>query len=147
MPDLQNTLAHAANTTVTVNGTKYEIDGSGVARDVDPDDAKRLLKGTAWRVPRTPVAGKSGKSGKPAKKDPEPVKAEKPPAVLVPDPVPETEEPEAPEEPEPESEWPDPTESMTPVYLREMADAYEVKYTSRTTKKSLVKLIKKAMYE
>lgn len=45
-----------------------------------------------------------------------------------------------------ETEWPDPTMKMTGKYLREIADAYEVSYNEKTTKKELVKTIMKAMY-
>lgn len=44
-------------------------------------------------------------------------------------------------------EWPDPDESMDIGYLREMAEAYEVTFNSRTPKKTLVKRISAAMYE
>ena len=51
------------------------------------------------------------------------------------------------EEAEADGEWPDPKESMAIDYLREMAEAYEVEFTSRTSKKTLVKRISAAMYE
>jgi len=44
-------------------------------------------------------------------------------------------------------EWPDPTEEMDLAYLRDMANAYEVKTTARMTAKTLVKKINEAMYE
>lgn len=46
-----------------------------------------------------------------------------------------------------DGEWPDPKESMAIGYLREMAEAYEVKFTPKTSKKTLVKRISEAMYE
>lgn len=46
-----------------------------------------------------------------------------------------------------DGEWPDPEESMDIDYLREMAEAYEVSFTPRTAKKTLVKRISAAMYE
>jgi hypothetical protein len=54
---------------------------------------------------------------------------------------------ENPEGSEAESDWPDPDESMDVEYLREMAAAYEVKFNSRTSKKTLVTRISEAMYE
>ena len=43
--------------------------------------------------------------------------------------------------------WPDPTEDMPLDYLREMADAYEVKHTAKTSVKTLIKRIAGEMYE
>jgi len=44
-------------------------------------------------------------------------------------------------------EWPDPKETMNKDTLHEIADAYEVPYEEKTTKKELVAAIKVAMYD
>lgn len=44
-------------------------------------------------------------------------------------------------------EWPDPTEALSIGYLRQMADAYEVKHNKRTKKLTLIKNIHKAMFD
>jgi len=68
-----------------------------------------------------------------------------------PPPIPESveaePEAEAAPEAEEETEWPDPDESMPMDYLRKMAEAYDVKFTIKLGKKSLVKKINAAMYE
>jgi hypothetical protein len=50
-------------------------------------------------------------------------------------------------EAEANDEWPDPDESMDVDFLRQMAEAYEVTFNARTSKKTLVKRISAAMYE
>jgi hypothetical protein len=50
------------------------------------------------------------------------------------------------EVPEEGADWPDPTEEMPLAYLRQMADAYEVKYTARSNKKELVRKVMVEMY-
>lgn len=44
-------------------------------------------------------------------------------------------------------EWPDPVAKMPIKFLREMADAYEVKYTQKAKAKTLITKITKAMYD
>lgn len=50
MPDLLNTLPYKQNTSVYVNGTIYDIDSLGVCRDVEDEDANKLLQGKAWEL-------------------------------------------------------------------------------------------------
>ena len=114
--DLRNKLTHMHGMSVNVNGTRYAILPDGVARDIKDDDAKKLLQNEAWSIYT---------QRQPVKK------------LSIPAPAPE---------PKDESEWPDPDESMDIDYLREMADAYEVKYTIRSAKAILIKHIMMAMY-
>jgi uncharacterized membrane protein len=86
--------------------------------------------------------------------DPAPKQQAKP---AEPQAVPESPKAEATEEEEVDGEqaetagevddWPDPDEAMELDYLREMAEAYEVKFTARTGKKTLCRRIHAAMYE
>lgn len=132
---LQNTVPHMVNETVKVQGTVYEINGEGVA-DVDNEEhALRLLADRSmWRryVERSPVTPKVPEAPKP------PVQTK----------APET-KPEDTTKPPQENgdEWPDPKTSMAVKQLHEIADAYQVEYDAKTTKKVLVDLIMKAMYE
>jgi hypothetical protein len=48
MPDLLNLLVHMKNKAVLVNGTRYEIDQDGIARNVAEQDAGKLLQNKAW---------------------------------------------------------------------------------------------------
>jgi hypothetical protein len=50
--DLRNSLEHARNSVVTVNGHDYKIDAQGVAHGVADLDAKKLLANAAgaWKV-------------------------------------------------------------------------------------------------
>jgi hypothetical protein len=138
---------------ISVNGHVYDIGMDGIAHILDEVDAAKLLKFPSWRKPvvRAPVAASKGPSSTEA------------PEVEAP------KGPEAPEVKEPEvavetleteigvikvrtpavdaDAWPDPEETMEVGYLREMADAYDVKHNEKTTKKALVKAILKAMYE
>lgn len=175
--DLQNMLKHMQNQSVLVNGTRYQIDGDGIVRNVKPEDARKLLKNkAAWRIyteggaqpQRSPQ-----KAPEPAKKAEMPKVAEKAPVAPEKQPdadstLPDQEasamtaaqdqfearkageakspEEEAGEEPETGEEWPDPDMKMSKSYLQEMADAYEVGYDDKTTKKELVERITKAMY-
>lgn len=53
--DLRNSLEHARNTVVTVNGHDYQIDAHGVAHGVNEVDAKKMLRnaGRVWsEIPR-----------------------------------------------------------------------------------------------
>ena len=124
--DLRNKLTHMHGMSVNVNGTRYAILPDGVARDIKDDDAKKLLQNEAWSIytQRQPVAGQTVKK------------------LSIPAPAPEPKKAPV----EDESEWPDPDESMDIDYLREMADAYEVKYTIRSAKATLIKHIMAAMY-
>lgn len=89
-----------------------------------------------------PSPGSSQREAKPVPEIPESSKAQA---------APEEEEEEVSGEPaeaaEEPAEWPDPDEAMDVEYLREMAEAYEVKFTARTGKKTLVRRIHAAMYE
>jgi len=149
--DLQNVLPHKRNTKVLVDGTVYDLDEQGVVRGMKKEHAEKLLQNRqVWRIftERKPVEGKKSKKAAEAQKAPE--KVESP-----------SEAPEVSEEPlealtddsgdsegdsGSEDEWPDPEDSMPIEYLREMAEAYEVKFTERTSAATLVKRIKKAMY-
>jgi len=157
--DLRNKLTHMHGMSVNVNGTRYAILPDGVARDIKDDDAKKLLQNDAWSIytQRQPVAGQTipAPAPEPPKKSEEPVPPAKP--EVAPEPkkafvgAPEAleealEDPEEEDAEEDESEWPDPDEEMDIKYLREMADAYEVKYTIRSAKATLIKHIMAAMY-
>ena len=63
--------------------------------------------------------------------------------MVTPDPSPAEDSVGADRPPEPQPNGP--SESMEIEDLRQMADAYEVAYTPRTSKKTLVKRIKEAM--
>lgn len=87
--------------------------------------------------------------------DPKVQKSEDPPKVPESVQTKEEAEPEEEEvsgeeaqgEAEADAEWPDPDEGMDIEYLRKMAEAYEVTFNARTSKKTLVKRIGSAMYE
>lgn len=54
---LRNDLEHMRNQSILVNGHTYKMDGDGVARDVEQDDAKKLLgnaRGCWHVVPESP---------------------------------------------------------------------------------------------
>ena len=134
---LQNTVAHMAGTTVKANGNVYEVGPTGITDVDNENDAQRLLADrSTWRryVERAPVV---------AKPDSEPAKVEIPKVVAK--------APEKAPEPTTESDtgidWPDPKPSMTVKQLHEIADAYQVEYTAKTTKSVLVETIMGAMYE
>ncbi len=144
--DLRCKLNHKAGTSVSVNGTVYQIGDDNVLRNVPKADADKLLLGQReWMVfvDRKPVAA-------PAK--PKPKVAPKPPPAPTP-----AEPSAAPEEPEAEDakgdpegsdgQWPEPTEEMGIDYLKTMADAYDVKYSVLIGKAKLVERLKAAMYE
>ena len=141
--DLRNKLTHMHGMSVNVNGTRYAILPDGVARDIKDDDAKKLLQNDAWSIytQRQPVAGQTipAPAPEPPKKSEESEKA----FVGAPKALEDPEEEDAGED---ESEWPDPDKEMDIDYLREMADAYEVKYTIRSAKATLIKHIMMAMY-
>jgi len=140
--DLRNKLTHMHGMSVNVNGTRYAILPDGVARDIKDDDAKKLLQNDAWSIytQRQPVVGQTipAPVPEPPKKSEEPEKA----FVEAPEALEDPEE----EDSEEESDWPDPDEEMDIDYLREMADAYEIKYTIRSAKATLIKHIMAAMY-
>jgi len=143
---LQNLLPHMAGKAVLVNGTKYQLNAEGVVNVPNETDAAKLLASKSWRAFEDSVEAPTV-----------PQKASEP----QPQPAPPPEPPKAPVEAEtasdpgsdaggegkdPEEEWPDPDESMKKGYLQEMADAYEVEYTPKTTKKELVDAIMDKMY-
>ncbi len=55
--DLINRLPHKRNTSVKVNGTKYEIDGSGIVRGVSDADAAKMQSSGDYKlhIERTPM--------------------------------------------------------------------------------------------
>lgn len=123
MPKLQCLLPHKINTVVSVNGTEYKIDSKGIANVVNEADAIKLLANAAgWKrlIEREPIA-----------------KVE---TTSIPLPSKEVEETTL-------VEYPDPNTKMSLSELREIADAYQVKYDTKTSKKALVDLIMSAMYE
>jgi hypothetical protein len=116
---------------VLVEGNVYTVGADGIVRDVSAADAAEMLKMAAsYRKPvsRTPSA-KAEAAPPPA------------PAALAPEAASEGVKDEG------GAEWPDPDESMELDYLQKMADAYDVKYDKKTTKKALVKAIHKVMFE
>lgn len=121
---LQSLLPHRINTVVSVNGTEYRVDGKGIVNVTNEQDALKLLANAAgWKryIEREPIA----------------VKAVEAPAVALPSIV---------EEDTSIKEYPDPTMKMSVSELREIADAYQVEYDAKTSKKVLVDLIMIAMY-
>lgn len=122
--DVQSLHEHMKGQKILVNGTSYEIGADGIARGVKEDDAKKLLSMAAsWRKPVVRSAVPESKTVAPVA-----LEAEKTP-------------------PAGEAEWPDPEESMELPFLQQMAKAYDVKFDDKTTKKTLVKRIRDAMYE
>jgi hypothetical protein len=49
MADLKNLHTHMKGGRVCVNGTVYDIGMDSIARDVKPEDAKKMLKSKAWK--------------------------------------------------------------------------------------------------
>lgn len=173
---LRNVLEHKKNTEVNVDGTIYKIDKDGLCEGLSDVDAEALLQNPeAWHTyprnsmrPEPPPPEKKPPSGgmklvlddgsvvDPAKEFAK--KEETPPETaeeaeqeateeVVTKSIKEaSEESSGDEEPQEEGEWPEPSEDMDLTYLRQMADAYEVKYTGRTGKKKLVTDITAAMY-
>jgi hypothetical protein len=148
---LQNIVRHKRGTVVNVNGTHYQIDDDGFVEDVAPEHAERLLKNDAWRV----VGSGTGVQPKRARPGMSLVTAT---GEIISAPEPEPEAPVVPEAPVQEEaparapvttgdDWPDPDESMDLDYLKNMAKAYGVRVTKKSTKKSLVQKIKAAMYD
>jgi len=128
---LRTVLSHKFGTSVKVDGQKYDIDDEGFLEVEDTKHALKLLQNNTWQraVERTPSKAKSQAKDKP-KDEPKDKPKEKPK-----------------EEEENGADYPDPSMSLTLPKLREMADAYEVPYTSKTKKAELVELLNEAMYE
>lgn len=153
--DLINRLAAKRNTTVTVNGTTYSIDSNGLCSGVKESDAAKLLRNTeAWLEASAVAKGRVAQAqvkktgialiGMDGTEIPRP---EAPVSAPVEVEAVEVEEPTTSwEVPEEGADWPDPTEEMPLAYLRQMADAYEVKYTARSNKKELVRKVMVEMY-
>ena len=166
--DLINILPHKRNTTVTVNGHNYPIDGDGLCKSVQKEDAAKLLQNIeAWREFTGKLPG--GRQERPAgarigllDAGGRPV-----PPTDVTDPMQdvsatlaaqdqfeakkrgEANPPpsEAAKWVEPEDgDWPDPIDKMPIDFLRKMADAYAVKHIKRTDKSELIKKIMAEMY-
>jgi len=145
--DLKCLQDHMKGKKLLVNGTSYAIDVEGYLRDVKDADSPKLLSMTkCWvavgavkpapkgkdpdaTLPSIEPMVMAAEERKLSKPSPEPVKEEVAAEVVV------------------EEEWPDPKETMAMDYLQQMADAYEVSYDGRMTKKTLVKRIREAMYE
>lgn len=124
--DFQCLQANLYGQKVRVNGTQYDVSADGVVAGVSDADAKKLMAmPLAWKKV---VARKAVEMPLPA---PEEAEVAALAATLESEGI----------------EWPDPEESMDLDYLQKMADAYEVKYAAKTSKKTLVQAIKKAMYE
>lgn len=174
--DLQNALPHMRGKSIMVNGTTYVVDAHGVARDVADGDADKLLRRTngAWRVciERQPVRGgeptpepdredttvpnvdasavlaaqdqfEARKRGEANPAPSEAAEGAAPTGQTV-----EKQEPTAPTEDagtEPGGPKLDP--SMAIEDLRQMADAYQVTYTARTSKETLLKRLQEALKE
>lgn len=157
--DMRCRHGHMRGKGVLVNGTVYKIDSDGVAKDVAPQDAaKLLLCGNGWEEDKK-VGAKGKPAGKPGKTAKVPDIA--PPIVnppLLDKPklfggrLPEEEAPTAPdpeptEPPVPEEEIEAPSMRMTKAELHALADQYEVTYTDATTKRELLALLEEAMFE
>lgn len=156
MPKLKNNLAHMAGQSVNVNGKQYAIEADGTVEIFEQDVVDKLLQNrAAWSlvgperkviakesltpvVVRNPVVEEKKEEAKPKPKQ-EPKQEAKEEA--------KEEAKQVENEESTENEWPDPSPSMSIIYLRQMADAYpEVKYTIKTSKADLIEKIKKAMY-
>ena len=165
--DLINLLPHKRNTAVTVNGTTYQIDRDGLARGIKKEDAAKLLQNVeAWREytgkaptkSERPAGARIGLIGNDGSQIPPPDatnpaqdvsanlaaqdqfeakkkgEANPPPSEAEKYVVPE------------DGNWPDPADDMPIEYLRQMAEAYEVKHSAKTSKKDLIKKITAEMY-
>ena len=146
--DLVNLLLHRRNSTVTVNGTVYKIDADGGCRGVaDADAAKMLGNREAWRrwdgkpLQDRPAVQAVAKIGL-ITQDGEVVT---PQPTVTPASIAETATIEW-QEPAEGADWPDPVEAMPIEYLRRMADAYDVKHGTKTSKKTLIEKILVEMY-
>jgi len=125
----RSTIPHKAGSGLLINGSQYQIDADGVIEVQNPEHSAKLQQDSTWLPLAVP------KNNEPKLASPRnPV-------------VEEAEEIEAPADEEPEPEWPEPHEGMELAYLRSMSDAYKVKYGPRSLKATLVRNIKKAMYE
>lgn len=112
-----------------VNGKRFDLD-DGIIKGLTNAEAKDLLKArNTWKI-----LG--------AKSNIEPEPEAKPKADLEVEPVEAVANSS-----DNEVEWPDPDASMKKSYLKEMADAYGVKYPDNISKKDLVELISAEMYE
>jgi len=160
--NLYTTHKHKAGKAMMVNGNVYQVGPDCVARDVKQEDAEVLLQNTSWMDESKRPVGPSDdvKAKREAWKAEQAAKAAERPSQDATKPSIEpmliaAEErklaPEPKSDPEPEveteDEWPDPSEDLDIEKLREMADAYEVEYGDRTTKKTLVNKLTKVMYE
>lgn len=149
---------------------KLLLQNERVWREYDPKraaalraEAKRAAKGRMQLIGAEGLIPKDDKPGDPMdpnfavydRPDPKVQKSEDPPKVPESVQTKEEAEPEEEEvsgeevqgEAEADAEWPDPDEDMDIEYLRKMAEAYEVTFNARTSKKTLVKRIGSAMYE
>lgn len=156
MAILKNNLPHMAGQVVNVNGKKYEIDDKGLARIDDEQAVNKLLQNrAAWSrvVKEVQVIPAKTEKPKPEKKPVEkpvekPVRKPMAKEVKV-----ETVKPKKQKKEQPAgvdnggADWPDPTPSMAIGYLRQMAEAYSVKFAPKTPKSELVQLIHAAMYD
>jgi len=79
MPDMKTTILHMRCQSVRVNGTNYDIDEYGIARDVSIQDAKRLLMNSAgtwnetYAPPRVPITAPEPEPTEEAKVPDEPL--------------------------------------------------------------------------
>jgi hypothetical protein len=161
--DLLNILKDKAGTLILVNGRRYTIGTDGIARGIDIEDAQKLLQNhQAWKrvgVPeKVALPGVTEKpqsvvvslppplAPKPISPLPKEPPVASPAASSVASPRASQTEVKFEEPPEENEEWPDPKESMDLEYLRQMAEAYEVKWAPRTGKKRLIQDILAAMY-
>lgn len=117
------------------NGPIPRDDKPGEPMDPNVEVYRRPDPATSKKVPENPPQ----ETLETSEPEPEPEPDGEPPQQADPEPLAEVEAAAG--------EWPDPDESMDIGYLREMAEAYEVTFNSRTPKKTLVKRISAAMYE
>lgn len=131
--DLFTTEEHYRNTRIRINGNTYDIDHDCVLRGVAEEDAQKLLgfASRVWRIWEGAHPAEVAKVRKQmAESKPKP---EKKPEPIV--------------EPEEEKEYPAPTMQMSKPELQEIAMAYEVEFSERTSKAELVRLIEAVMFE
>jgi hypothetical protein len=145
--DLRNLLPHKANTKVLVNGTVYDIDKDGIAKDVKDEDAKKMLQSAHWDLAKgvKPKAAKSTEATKPLTPAPKDKKERgdgiqlldsSGDVVNVDPPIPEKEG----------DEWADPDERYSWDWLKACAEAYGVKYKGKS-KSKMVEKIQAEMYD
>jgi hypothetical protein len=155
--DLWTRHSHKAGKSIMVNGNVYPIGDDCIVRDVKAEDAEKLLGNASWMnaedKPANPADTRTArreafKASQAAERGEDATRPGIESQVMAAEERKLATEPETEPEAEPSAdEMPDPSEDLPIEKLREMCDAYEVKYTAKTGKKTLVKRLEEAMYE